>query len=141
MLLDAVEDVPHIRLDLAAGMWMAAADDLGVVLRARAHARRALEASLDPRAREFGHRTMGRITIDLLRLSLPLSSPSLAHDASWLLEELALGEPEASKLRFAAAHLLLLPGPLMHPDAVSVAVRMLDLVSVPPDARAFGGAG
>ncbi len=137
-LLDAVEDVPHVRLDLAAGMWMAASDELGVVLRARAHALRALAAPLDPREREFGHRTMGRITIDLLRLSLPLSSPSLAHDASWLLEELALGEPEASKLRFAAAHLLLLPGPLMHPDAVSVAGRMLGLVSVPPDARAFG---
>lgn len=137
-LLDVVEDVPHVRLDLAAGMWMAAGDQLGLVLRARAHALRAMEASLSPREREFGRRTVGRTTVDLLRLSLPLSSPSLAQDASCLLEELALAEPEDSQLRLAAAHLLLLPGPLTHPDAVGVAGRLLDLVTAPSDARAFG---
>lgn len=134
-LLDVVEDVPHVRLDLAAGMWMAASDDLALVLRARAHALRAMEASLGPREREFGHRTIGRTTVDVLRLSLPLSSPSLARDASRLLEALALAEPEASQLRLAAAHLLLLPGPLTHPDAVSVAGRLLELVTALPDAR------
>jgi tetratricopeptide (TPR) repeat protein len=136
-LLD-VDDVPHVRLDLAAGMRMAAGGQLGLVLRARAHALRAMKASLRPQEREFGHRTMGRTTVDLLRLSLPLSSPSLAQDASLLLEELALAEPEVSQLRLAAAHLLLLPGPLTHPDAVSVAGRLLDLVTAPPDARTFG---
>lgn len=137
-LLDVVEDVPHVRLDLAAGMWMAAGDQLGLVLRARAHALRAAVAPLSPREREFGHRTIGRTTVDLLRLSLPLSSPSLAHDASCLLEELVLQEPEASQLRLAAAHLLLLPGPLTHPDAVSVAGCLLELVTAPPTARALG---
>ena len=134
-MLDVVEDVPHVRLDLAAGMWMAAGDELALVLRARAHALRAAEAPLSRREREFGHRTIGRTTVDLLRLSLPVSSPSLAHDASCLLEELALQEPEASQLRLAAAHLLLLPGPLTHPDAASVAGRLLELVTAPPDAR------
>lgn len=136
-LLDVVEDVPHVRLDLAAGMWMAASDDLALILRARTHAFRAFDASLSPREREFGHRTIGRTTVDLLRLSQPLSSPSLANEAIYLLEALALAEPEASKLRLAAAHLLLLPGPLTHPDAVSVAGRLLELVTAPPDAQSL----
>lgn len=136
-LLEVVADIPDVRLDLAAGLRMVADDQLGVVLRAREHARQALDAPLDARAREVGHQTLGLITVDLLRLTLPLSSPSIASDASWLLEDLALGEPDASRLRFATAQLLLLPGTLMHPDALWVAARLLDLVSAPPDALAF----
>ncbi len=137
-LLDLVEDVPEIRLDLAAGMSLTARNDQGLVLRARAHALRASEASLTPRERESGHRTIGETTVNLLRLAFPLSSASLSHDASCLLRELALAEPEASQLRLAAAQLLLLPGPLTHPDAVSVAGRLLELVTAPPDARTLG---
>lgn len=137
-LLDVVEDIPHIRLDLAAGMWLTAGDDLSRILRARVHARRALEVVPSPVERAHGHRILGRITVDLLRLSLPRSSPSLAQEASWLLEALALSEPEASQLRLAVVSLLLVPGPLAHPDALIIAERMLGLVATPPDQRAFG---
>ena len=137
-LLDAVEEVPHVRLDLAAGMRMTAGDDPGVIRRAREHARTALEAALDTREREYGHRTLGRITVDLLRLSLPLSSPSVAKDSSWLLGDLALSKSEASELRMAAAYMLLLPGPLTHPEAVGMAERLLDLAATPPDAVQLG---
>lgn len=136
-LLGVVEDVPRIRLDLAAGMRMAAGEDLALVLRARALALQAIEAPLGPREREFGHRTIGRATIDLLRLSLPLSSPSLARDASCLLEALELPEPEASQLRLAAAYYLLLPGPLTHPDSVRVAGQLLELAGAQADTREF----
>lgn len=133
-LLD-VEDEPYIRLNLAACLGMSADNDLGLVRRARAHALQANAAHLNADARRSCHNTIGQATVDLIRLSQPLSSPDLAYDASWLLEDLALTELDASRLRTFAAQWLLLPGPLAHPEAVSIAGSLLELVTAPSYAQ------
>ncbi|MBI2893923.1 MAG: CHAT domain-containing protein [Deltaproteobacteria bacterium] len=125
-LLDTIADEPHVRLDLAAALLMDARGDPDVLGRARRHVLRGLDGTQDRRAREYGHRTLGRIVVELVRASLPESSDAQADLASWLLGELALPAPEAAGLRLAAAHLLLLPGPIVHPNALNVARRLVE---------------
>lgn len=129
-LLDTVADVPHVRLDLAAGITRIAADKDPVALRsAREHVLRALESELGAHERAFGERTLGQITLNLLKLSSPLSSPSYVQDVEWLLRGLLLPEQEANALRMSVSGLLLLPGPLTHPEVLEMVGSILNLVS------------
>lgn len=134
-------DLATVRLDLAAAIHQSDRGDRAALERSRLHVRRAFESEVSDRAKEYGHRTLARITVDSLRLAQPLSSPDVAKEASWLLESLPLPPHELSELRCHAATMLLVPGPLVHPDALAIAAQLLDLAVAHPDPLALRALG
>ena len=131
-MLEDVQDEPHVRLDLAAALRLEAGGDPDVLWRARRHAMRGAEELRDQRSLEHAHRTLGLITLDLIRSSLPESSEAQADLASWLLEERAIPAQELAQIRLAAVHALLLPGPMVHEEVLAVARRLVSLVGESP---------
>ena len=124
----------HISIDLALAIQQAADQrDLRAAMRAWQHADRGLRCTAHPSAREAGERIKAHLTLDILRASLPLSSPQLARAADWLLDRLVLDTGEASLLRTRVAGLLLAPGPITHPDALGVAEALLATEHHPRD--------
>lgn len=123
--LDQHRDVPHVRMDLASGLLMDADGAPETLGRARQHVLRALEGVPDRRLVEQGHRLLGHIAIGSARAALPASSAATADSVGFLLGELSLPADEAARLRLAGAQILLLAGPIVHPQALERAQRLI----------------
>jgi tetratricopeptide (TPR) repeat protein len=104
-LLEEVRDEPHARLDLAAALRVDADGAPDVLWRAWRHAQRGLQGVQDDHAVAHGHRTLGRIIVDLVRASLPESSKAQAELASWFLEERSALKQELAQFRLRARNL------------------------------------
>lgn len=124
-LLDTVSDADHVRLDLAEALRNAGRDGGAVLQGAKLHALRGLGEAKDPRVVAHGQGVMARISIGLLRTSVPLSSAEVGETAAWLLQADALPPETLAQAQVEAVGLLLAPGPLTHPAALEVAEKLL----------------
>lgn len=127
-LLETVADDPHARLDLATGMRMAAANQPERRERAWAHAQRALLiVAGQPAIVAHAHRLLSQLVLDIVSSSRTVSTAELAAKANWLAGDLHLPKHERGDVRLSVASQLLIVGPLVHPDAIAAARRLLSL--------------
>ncbi|MFY0528755.1 transposase [Archangium gephyra] len=136
-LLEGPLDHAATRYDLAAALTMCSQDRPELIERAMRHADRAApQLEGDPGTREVTTRLRAKLRFNQIVLGVGGSSVALAGQATWFENRLSLPGPELAELRCDVARGLLASGPLAHPEALSVAERLLGLV--PPDGDAPG---
>jgi len=126
-LLEEVEDIPHVRIDLAEALRLAADGDESILRRALAHAERAAEGLAVGVEERQGRRVRALLLNDLALACCTRSSFEQAEEARWLLEDHPLPSETLGAIRHAVAHNLLVPGKLAHPDAIEVAALLVSL--------------
>ncbi|HYO72739.1 MAG TPA: hypothetical protein VEU33_42355, partial [Archangium sp.] len=136
-LLEGPMDHAATRSDLATALAMCSKNRPELSERALRHAdRAAAQLEGDPGAREVNTRIRAKLRFNQLRLGVLDSSVVASGLATWFENPLSLPEAELTELRCQAARGLLASGPLAHPEALSVAGRLLGLV--PPEGEAPG---
>jgi hypothetical protein len=134
-LLEGPMDTAATRSDLAAALSMCSLNRPELIERALRHAdRAAVQLEDDPGAHEVNTRIRAKLRFNQLLLGVLGSSATLAGLATWFEVRLSLPGPELAEFRCDAARCLLASGPLAHPEALSVAGRLLGLVPLEGDA-------
>ncbi|GMT99789.1 hypothetical protein KH5H1_39090 [Corallococcus caeni] len=129
-LLVGEDDDPSMRSDLAAALWKSARGDRKVLDRAWRHAEHAAEVlASSASAREVNARVLASIRVSQLASGAAMSTPEQIALALWFDQALPLPVEELGRRRTEAVSILLHPGPLTLPRALSVAERLLGTVN------------
>ncbi|CAM3163161.1 CHAT domain-containing protein [Corallococcus soli] len=125
-LLVGEDDDPSMRSDLAAALWKSARGERKVLDRAWRHAEHAAEVlASSASAREVNARVLASIRMSQLASGAAMSTPEQIALALWFEQALPLPEEELDRHRREAASILLHPGPLTLPRALTIAERLL----------------
>jgi hypothetical protein len=128
-LLEGPRDNPYTRSALADALWRGGRQDPGILERAWRHAELGAAAfDNEPEALVRNTRIRTRIRLDQVSALALESSPAVRDFAAWFTSELPLPEKELSGYRCHVVRCLLATGPLVHPEALALAERLLGLV-------------
>ncbi|WP_309895694.1 CHAT domain-containing protein [Archangium sp.] len=134
-LLEGPRDNSYTRSALADALWRCGRQDPAMLDRAWRHAELGAAALDDePEALVRNMRIRARIRLDQVSVLALESSPTVQEFAAWFTRELPLPDKELSGYRCHVVRCLLATGPLIHPEALALAERLLGLV--PPGDKA-----
>ncbi|HEX8821636.1 MAG TPA: hypothetical protein VF794_17050 [Archangium sp.] len=127
--LEGSWDDPFIRTNLAFALWRCGREDKGLLERAWRHAERAMTGlGQDSTALTFNARARARIRLDQVSQHSVQASATTRQLAEWFTQKLPLPSEELSGYRCHAVWRLLAQGPLVPPEALALADRLLGLV-------------
>ncbi|WP_426730666.1 hypothetical protein [Myxococcus faecalis] len=134
-LLEGPRDNPYTRSALADALWRCGRQEPAMLDRAWRHAELGA-AALDDEPEDMVRnlRIRARLRLDQVSVLAPESSPTVWELAAWFTSELPLPKKELSGYRCHVVRCLLATGPLVHPEALALAERLLGLV--PPGDKA-----
>ena len=128
-LLEGPRDNAYTRSALADALWRCGRQDPALLERAWRHAELGAKALDDePETLVRNTRIRTRIRLDQVSARALESSPALREFAGWFTSELPLPEKELSGYRCHVVRCLLATGPLVHPEALALAERLLGMV-------------